>query len=213
MARNTTSDKNKAPGKKGRIVSNKEVKQATSGSRPLVLALAGFTAVAIVVLVVIAVLSAGGGESASDFTPNDQGLIQPGETAPAFTAENLNGGGTFDLEGGQNATMLVFFATWCPHCQNEAPVISELEEQYEARGLEVVMVGIDGQDTPEGVRQFSENFDIQSPTVYDPQLGGEYSVSGYPTTYVLDGERRVVGAHSGEAPREVFEGWIEEALG
>ncbi|MGI8649925.1 MAG: hypothetical protein ACR2KW_06040 [Rubrobacter sp.] len=27
------------------------------------------------------------------------------------------------------------------------------------------------------------------------------------------GENRVVWAHSGETPREVFEGWIEEALG
>ena len=51
-----------------------------------------------------------------------------------------------------------------------------------------------------------------SPAVYDPALGPEYGVSGYPTTYVLDGENRVVGAHSGEAPREVYEGWIEEAL-
>ena len=35
--------------------------------------------------------------------------------------------------------MLVFFATWCPHCNNEAPTISELESQYDA--LWVVMVG------------------------------------------------------------------------
>jgi thiol-disulfide isomerase/thioredoxin len=106
--------------------------------------------------------------------------------------------------------MLVFFATWCPHCQDEAPVMSELESQYD--GLRMVMVGIDGEDDPEKVQRFVEEYDIESPAVYEPELGAEYGVSGYPTTYVLDRENRVVGAHSGEAPREVYEGWIEEAL-
>jgi hypothetical protein len=75
--------------------------------------------------------------------------------------------------------MLVFFATWCPHYQNEASILSELE----------------------------------SPAVYEPSLGPEYGVSGYPTTHVLDEDNEVIGAHSGEAPREVYESWIEQALG
>ena len=129
---------------------------------------------------------------------------------PAFTAERVGGGRVSVGEGEAEATMLVFFATWCPHCQDEAPVMSELESQYE--GLQMVMVGIDGEDNPEKVQQFIEEYDIESPAVYDPALGPEYGVSGYPATYVLDGENRVVGAHSGEAPREVYEGWIEEAL-
>ena len=106
--------------------------------------------------------------------------------------------------------MLVFFATWCPHCQREAPTISELEGQYD--DLNVVMVGIDGEDDAAKVRQFVEEYDIEGPAVYDPSLGTRYGVSGYPTVYVLNGTGKVVGAHSGEAPREVFEGWIEEAL-
>lgn len=85
------------------------------------------------------------------------------------------------------------------------------EGEYE--DLRVVMVGIDGQDDPEKVREFVERYDIESPAVYQPSLGPTYQVSGYPTTYVLDGEGEIVAAHSGEAPREVYEGWIEEALG
>jgi thiol-disulfide isomerase/thioredoxin len=100
--------------------------------------------------------------------------------------------------------MLVFFATWCPHCQREAPVMSELESQYD--GLRMVMVGIDGEDDPEKVLRFVKEYDIESPAVYEPYLGSEYGVSGYPTVYVLDEDNRVVGAHSGEAPREVYEG-------
>jgi thiol-disulfide isomerase/thioredoxin len=184
-------------------------KKGSSGAnRTVMLLLAGFTALVIVVIAALAVFSATGG-GAGNFTPNDEGLIPVGEKAPGFTAETV-GGGSVSVEGDARATMLVFFATWCPHCQKEAPVMSELESQYD--GLRMVMVGIDGEDDPEKVQRFVEEYDIESPAVYEPGLGSEFGISGYPTTYVLDGDNRVVGAHSGEAPRDVYEGWIEEAL-
>ena len=107
--------------------------------------------------------------------------------------------------------MLVFFATWCPHCNKEAPILNDLEVQHEE--LRVIMVGIDGRDDPGKVRDFVDRYGIEGPAVYDPSLGSTYQVSGFPTTYVLDENREIVAAHSGEAPREVYEGWIEEALG
>jgi thiol-disulfide isomerase/thioredoxin len=187
-----------------------EKKESSGPNRAVMLALAGFTALVIVAIAALAVFSSTGGGGAANFTPNDEGLIPVGQKAPAFTAERVGGGRVSVGEGEAEVTMLVFFATWCPHCQDEAPVMSELESQYE--GLQMVMVGIDGEDNPEKVQQFVEEYDIESPAVYDPALGPEYGVSGYPTTYVLDGENRVVGAHSGEAPKGVYEGWIEEAL-
>jgi thiol-disulfide isomerase/thioredoxin len=194
--------------------SGKAKEKAPSGAnRSIMLVLAGFTALAIVAIAALAVLSTtgGGGGGTGNFTANDEGLIPVGEKAPSFTAETVGGGTVSVREGAAPATMLVFFATWCPHCQNEAPILSELEGQYE--DLRMVMVGIDGEDNPEKVQQFVERYGIESPAVYEPSLGPEYGVSGYPTTYVLNRSYEVVGAHSGEAPREVYEGWIEKALG
>jgi thiol-disulfide isomerase/thioredoxin len=175
------------------------------------LVLAGFTALVIVAIAALAVFSTTTGGGSGDFTANDEGLMPVGEKAPSFTAETVGGGTVSIREGAAPATMLVFFATWCPHCQHEAPILSELEGQYD--GLSMVMVGIDGEDNPEKVQQFVERYGIESPAVYEPSLGPEYGVSGYPTTYVLNRSNEVVGAHSGEAPREVYEGWIEKALG
>ena len=193
--------------------------KAASGSNPLILVLAGATALLIAAIAIFAVVNAsGGGESAGsgggaaqNFTPNDEGLIPSGDKVPAFTAETA-GGEKVSLtdKGGKNATMLVFFATWCPHCQDEAPVMSELESQYD--DLRVVMVGIDGEEDAKKVQAFADEYEIESPAVYEPQLGASYGVSGYPTVYVLDGEDRVVGATAGEAPRAVFESWIQSAL-
>jgi thiol-disulfide isomerase/thioredoxin len=189
---------------------------ATQGNRTVVLLFAGATAFAILAVAVLAILITTGREDTGSFTPNDRGLLPVGSQAPSFTAEEVRSGEEVSVGGGSEAgkaraTMLVFFATWCPHCNKEAPIISELESEY--KDLRVIMVGIDGQDDPEKVREFVEEYDIESPAVYQPSLGETYQASGYPTTYVLNENDEIVAAHSGEAPRSVYEGWIKEALG
>lgn len=188
-----------------------DTESPSGGNRTVVFLLAGLTALAVLGIVAFAVLSAAGGEDAGNFTPNDEGLLPVGSEAPDFTAETVEGVEVSVGGGSAGATMLVFFATWCPHCNNEAAIISELEGQYE--DLRVVMIGIDDEDDPEKVQEFVERYDIAGPAVYQPSLGSTYQVSGYPTTYVLDDNDTIVAAHSGEAPSSVYEGWIEEALG
>lgn len=203
MSRNNLS--NKGPGKSRKTSSS-------GNNRVVALALAGFTALAILVIALIAVLSTTGGGNTESFTPNNQGLLQPGTQAPDFTAETVNGEEVSLNGGGQDATMLVFFATWCPHCQNEAPIISDMESEYE--DLRILMIGIDQAqgDNPQKVSEFVDEYDISSPAIYEPALGAEYQVSGYPTVYFVDGNGQIVAANSGEAPREVYEGWAQEAL-
>ena len=181
------------------------------GYRTVILLFVGATVFAVLMIAVLAVLNAAG-VGAGNFTPNDGGLLPVGSEAPGFNAETVRGGGDVTMgDGSEPATMLVFFATWCPHCNNEAPTISDLERQYD--DLRVVMVGIDGHDNTAKVREFVDRYDIAGPAVYRPSLGSTYQVSGYPTTYVLNSEDKIVAAHSGEAPKKSYESWIEEALG
>lgn len=203
MARNAATN-----GRQGR--GGAPGKPEGSGGGRTALILAAITGAAILAIAGVAVFVAGG-ESADSYTPNDGGLVQPGTDAPVFTAQTIGGGDVSVGDGDSRATLLVFFATWCPHCQNEAPIISDLAREYE--DLRVIMVGIDSQDGPQEVQEFVQSYGIEGPAVYEPSLGQEYQVSGYPTVYVLDGNGEVVAANSGETPRGVLEDWIELALG
>lgn len=200
MSRNTLSKK--GPGKPGKA-------PLPGKNRGVMIALAGFTAIAIVVIALIAILSTTGG---GDFTANNEGLLEAGTQAPDFTAETVGGGNVSVGDGESAATMLVFFATWCPHCQEEAPIISELEGEYE--DLRVVMAGIDNNqgDNAQKVEDFVDDYDISSPAIYEPSLGAEYQVAGYPTVYFIDDSGVIVAANSGEAPKEAYEDWIGETL-
>ena len=106
--------------------------------------------------------------------------------------------------------MFLFFATWCPHCRDEDPIVSELEGEYGE--LRVIMAGIDREDDPAKVREFAESYGIEGPAIYDPSLGETYRVSGYPTACVLNRDEEIVAAHSGEIPWEVLRSPFEEAL-
>lgn len=205
MARDTTATNS---GRKGRVPGT----PGGSGGGRLALILAAITGAALLSIAGVAVLVAGG-PGADSYTPNDEGLIETGSSAPAFTASAIGGG---DVSvggdaGDSRATLLVFFATWCPHCQNEAPIVSDLASQND--DLEVVMVGIDGQDDPQKVQEFVQGYGIEGSSVYEPSLGQEYRVTGYPTVYVLNGNGAVVAANSGETPRGVLEDWVGVALG
>jgi len=189
---------------------------ATPSNRTVVLLLAGSTAFAVLAVAVLAILNTFGSGDAGSFIPNHRGLLPVGSQAPSFTAKEVRSGEEVSGGGGSKAgearaTMLVFFATWCPHCNKEAPIISALESEY--KDLRVIMIGIDGRDDSQKVREFVEEYDLESPAIYQPALGKTYRASGYPTTYILDENDEIVAAHSGEAPKSVYEGWIEDALG
>lgn len=198
MARNRTKNRKKASA-------------ATGDNRAIYLALAGFTALAIVIVAVVALLSTQGTGDEGNFTPDEQGLVPVGSQAPEFTAETLDGESISVGGAGGEPTMLAFFWTDCPACNEEAPYISDIAREYE--DLRVVMVGVDSRDGPEDVRGFVDNYDIQGPAVYDPSLAETYNVTAYPTNYFVDGGGEVVAAHRGLATREALEGWAREAVG
>ena len=97
-----------------------------------------------------------------------QGL-RAGELAPEFTVQR--GDGTTyqltDLDGQPvrladlrgKAVWINFWASWCPPCQAETPILRDLAERYEDRGL--VVVGVSVQETSvDDVRAYAERYQL-----------------------------------------------------
>jgi thiol-disulfide isomerase/thioredoxin len=141
-----------------------------------------------------------------------QGL-RPGDLAPDFAV--VRGDGTlfqlmdldgqpvriYDLRG--KAVWINFWASWCPPCQSETPVIRDLAERYADRGLEVV--GISVQETNfDDVRAYAERYQLGYTIA--PDLSGDifrlYRLYGLPTQFFVGPEgaiRSVVLAPLDEA--------------
>ena len=144
-----------------------------------------------------------------------QGL-RAGDLAPEFAV--VRGDGTVfqltDLDGQPvrlgdlhgKAVWINFWASWCPPCQSETPVIRDLAERYADRGL--VVVGVSVQETnADDVRAYAERYQLGYTVA--PDLSGDifrlYRLYGLPTQFFVGPEgaiRSVILAPLDEASAE-----------
>ena len=90
------------------------------------------------------------------------------------------------------AVVINFWASWCPPCRDEAPVLEAAWEQYRDQG--VVVLGIDREDTTDDARGFIERFALTYPNVRDAEdtLESQYGLTALPETYFVGRDGRLV---------------------
>ncbi len=81
--------------------------------------------------------------------------------------------------------LLNFWASWCPPCRVEAPVLQRAAERLGSAG--VTVIGIDVWDDAAQARAFLDEFDVSYPNAEDAtrSIPVEYGVTGLPETFVI----------------------------
>jgi peroxiredoxin len=89
-----------------------------------------------------------------------------------------------DLRG--KAVWLNFWASWCPPCQAETPVLREVAATYADRGLAVI--GIQVQETVEDGRRYAQRYGLPYPIGADvsADIFHLYRVYALPTQFFID---------------------------
>jgi cytochrome c biogenesis protein CcmG/thiol:disulfide interchange protein DsbE len=88
--------------------------------------------------------------------------------------------------------VLNFWASWCPPCRTEAPL---LERSWEAaRPAGVLFVGLNMQDVTGDARDFLHSFHTSYLNVRDPtdDVSRRWGVTGLPETFFISAQGRVV---------------------
>lgn len=138
----------------------------------------------------------GGGGGASD--------------TPPLVGATLDGQ-AFDLADTQGSpTVVNFFASWCPPCNQEAPDLVAFAEAHP----EVAVVGVAVNDQRADTEAFVAKYGVEYTVVFDEEggSGADWGVSGIPTTFFLDGDGAVTDTIVGAAGRDQFEASLETAL-
>ncbi len=130
-----------------------------------------------------------------------QGTVQPGDPAPAFTLTffkgfQYNGLASIQVSDLRGKVVLVnFWASWCKPCEQEAPHLEQAWEYYQS-DPDVVFLGVDYVDTEPAARLFLQKFHNSYPNGPDTGtlISQMFRIKGVPETYVLgtDGVIRYV---------------------
>jgi thiol-disulfide isomerase/thioredoxin len=94
-----------------------------------------------------------------------------------------------DLRG--KVVLVNFWATWCPYCRKEKPVIDDFWRDHRARGFELVSISID--DPPDSIAEWMRDKDyafMAAPT-NDSVRAAFGSVTSVPTSFIVDPEGRI----------------------
>ncbi|MFZ0781387.1 MAG: TlpA disulfide reductase family protein [Candidatus Sulfotelmatobacter sp.] len=120
-----------------------------------------------------------------------------GSAAPDFTVRDADRTVTLSQLKGQ-VVVLNFWATWCPPCIEEMPSLVQMQQQMKAKGVTVLAVSVDVDDS--NYRRFlkDHNVNLLSVRDADQKSNALYGTFKFPETYIIDRNgvvrRKFIGA-------------------
>jgi len=130
-----------------------------------------------------------------------------GKAAPTLTGYDLFGRPvTIDPGSDGKATMVVFLAHWCPHCNREVPVLNEWKAQNQVPA-NIRVIGVTTASRPDQANWPPSKWIVAMKWPFDQFADSEkqdaaaaYGVGGYPFLTFIDAKGNVTSRSSGEIP-------------
>ncbi|MEN6357208.1 MAG: TlpA disulfide reductase family protein [Armatimonadota bacterium] len=117
-------------------------------------------------------------------------VVSVGSKASDFQLTSVDGKSAIKLSSYFGKPMLlVYWASWCPHCRTEVPVVQKIYNDLHSAGLEIVGVSFDR--SAKDARDFMKSKSVTFPVAFGGtdqgmKVADIYGVSGIPVTFVLD---------------------------
>jgi cytochrome c biogenesis protein CcmG/thiol:disulfide interchange protein DsbE len=140
------------------------------------------------------------------------GITMVNRQAPDFTLTTFDGAtiSLADLRG--KPIVINFWASWCPPCRIEAPLLERTWRAVKNRG--VIFIGVDIQDREEDALNYIREFDITYPNGPDPtgEISIDYGVSGLPVTFFVSRKGEIIRRWVGAIETRVLISSIKEIM-
>ncbi len=106
-------------------------------------------------------------------------------TSPTLAIKTIDGR-NIDLEMLHGKVVLVnFWASWCPNCRSEIPILNAVYQRYKPRGFEIISVSIDPKKKEEDVRKIASDVGYPIGMEYDVLRSNFDSPSRIPMNYLI----------------------------
>lgn len=159
--------------------------------------------------------SAGAAKEQTAATAAQSGPASIGEKSPNIAATTL-GGEKFELSNKRGEVVALYFmAGWCGSCIPETRSWSKLYPEYKDKGLDLLIVSVDPNDTSRTIEKFREAGNIEPlPWTIDKtgEIPQSLGVRSLDATVIIDRDGQIVYRDAAPTPYETLESELKEVL-
>lgn len=136
-------------------------------------------------------------------------------TLPAFALQDMHGNTRHSSEWQGKTLLLNFWATWCPPCRKEIPLLMQAQKDYAAQGLQVIGIAL---EQAEPVLKYAEEIGLNYPSLVGSvdviDLGNTLGnqIGALPFTVLIAANGDIIEAHMGELNQEQLTQLLNKAL-
>lgn len=122
-------------------------------------------------------------------------LLKPGTPVPDFTLNDIDGKPVSIKDFQGKKVVLVFWASWCPDCREEIPLLEQMQAKADPAKLAFVSVSFDRKE--ETWRNFVKDNHMSGVQLFDAAgkkdstVGTDYGVKWIPALYLIDEKGKV----------------------
>lgn len=138
-----------------------------------------------------------------------------GQEAPDFALPLTDGteARLSELLKDKEVVVLNIFASWCVPCKKEFPEMEKTYQKYKDK-MEIVAVTGDPDDTMDVMAKYKEEHGLSFPVGMKNETIESLKVGGFPTTYIIDRNGKIVFSQSAAfASGEEFEKIVTALMG
>lgn len=132
-----------------------------------------------------------------------------GKEAGSLNVEKWFVGNT-SFDSGE-ATLVVFWELWCPHCRREVPKLQETYNSFRSKGLNMVaLTKVTKSSTDEKVAEFIAENNLTYPIAKErgDEMSRRFNIRGIPAAVVLKNDKVVWRGHPAQLSNEMIENWL-----
>ncbi len=122
--------------------------------------------------------------------------MKVGDRVPDFVLNDINGDPVRLSQVLKKRNLILFWASWCPHCTMLIPEIKQWQKQAKINDFEIIAVSLDDSETEwknkvssMGTESWYNLSDLQK---WDGKVATDYNIYATPTMFLIDKKMKII---------------------
>jgi peroxiredoxin len=119
-----------------------------------------------------------------------------GDPVPDFVLNDINGDPVRLSQALKKQNLILFWASWCPHCTTLIPEIKQWQKQAKINDFEIIAISLDNSETEWKNKVFTMGteswYNLSDLQKWDGKVATDYNIYATPTMFLIDDKMKII---------------------